>query len=81
MTMIDGVVIKPLKVWRDIPDTPVTSEQQPGFLMEVLRDDDGLLSRFGQSTFTVAYRGTIKAFHWHKKQDDVSVIVGVGVGV
>ncbi|MFQ6673570.1 MAG: dTDP-4-dehydrorhamnose 3,5-epimerase family protein, partial [Fidelibacterota bacterium] len=43
----------------------------PGFLMEVLRDDDGLLQRFGQTTFTVAYRDTIKAFHWHKKQDDL----------
>ncbi|MBU4421478.1 dTDP-4-dehydrorhamnose 3,5-epimerase family protein [Patescibacteria group bacterium] len=39
--------------------------------MEVLRNDDGLLEKFGQTTFTVAYPGTIKAFHWHKKQDDL----------
>ncbi|MFA5134045.1 MAG: dTDP-4-dehydrorhamnose 3,5-epimerase family protein [Patescibacteria group bacterium] len=39
--------------------------------MEVLRSDEGLLQKFGQTTFTVAYPGTIKAFHWHKKQDDL----------
>ncbi|MBU1075432.1 dTDP-4-dehydrorhamnose 3,5-epimerase family protein, partial [Patescibacteria group bacterium] len=43
----------------------------PGFLMEVLRDDDKLLTKFGQTTFTVAYEGTIKAFHYHEKQDDL----------
>ncbi|MBN1778711.1 MAG: dTDP-4-dehydrorhamnose 3,5-epimerase family protein [Candidatus Buchananbacteria bacterium] len=68
--MIDGVKIKELKVRRDIPDTP-DSNTQAGFLMEVLRDDDNLLKKFGQTTFTVAYPGTIKAFHWHKKQDDL----------
>lgn len=69
--MLDGVVIKELQVHQDIPDTPDEMVTQPGFLMEVLRDDDQLLSRFGQSTMTVAYKDTIKAFHWHKKQDDV----------
>jgi len=39
--------------------------------MEVLRSDEGLLSQFGQTTFTVAYKGTIKAFHFHKIQDDL----------
>ncbi|PIR66720.1 MAG: spore coat protein [Parcubacteria group bacterium CG10_big_fil_rev_8_21_14_0_10_36_14] len=68
--MINGVKIKKLKVRQDIPDTDEPVEK-PGFLMEVLRDDDGLLQRFGQTTFTVAYPGTIKAFHWHKKQDDL----------
>ncbi|MEE9166914.1 MAG: dTDP-4-dehydrorhamnose 3,5-epimerase family protein [Candidatus Neomarinimicrobiota bacterium] len=42
-----------------------------GFLMEVLREDNGLLRKFGQTTFTVAYKDTIKAFHWHRKQDDI----------
>jgi dTDP-4-dehydrorhamnose 3,5-epimerase len=69
--MIHGVIIKPLKVWKDIPDVPLAAGSQSGFLMEVARDDDGLLKKFGQSTFTVAYYGTIKAFHWHKLQDDV----------
>ncbi|MFH1193814.1 MAG: dTDP-4-dehydrorhamnose 3,5-epimerase family protein [bacterium] len=67
---IDGVKIKNLKIHKDIPDTD-NSNEKPGILMEVLRDDDGLLSKFGQTTFTVAYPGTIKAFHWHKKQDDL----------
>lgn len=69
--MISGVKIKELKVFKDIPDTPDEEKNKPGFLMEVLRSDEGLLEKFGQTTFTVAYKGTIKAFHWHKKQDDL----------
>lgn len=68
--MIEGVKIKNLKVHQDIPDRK-DADEKPGFLMEVLRDDDGLLKKFGQTTFTVAYQGTIKAFHYHKKQDDL----------
>jgi dTDP-4-dehydrorhamnose 3,5-epimerase-like enzyme len=66
MSTIDGVKIKQLAVHRDIPDRE-DSNVEPGFLMEVLRDDDTLLTRFGQTTFTVAYKDTIKAFHWHQK--------------
>ncbi len=68
--MIHGVTTKPLKVRNDIPDRD-EDIGKPGFLMEVLRDDESLLSRFGQTTFTVAYEGTIKAFHYHEKQDDL----------
>ncbi len=67
--MIDGVKIKELKVFKDKPD--LDQEIDPGIFMEVLRDDDGLLSHFGQSNFTIAESGTIKAFHWHKSQDDL----------
>ncbi len=67
--MIEGVTIKQLKVHQDIPDTEEVTK--PGFLMEVLRDDEQLLSHFGQTTFTVAYQGTIKAFHRHERQDDL----------
>lgn len=68
--MIEGVVIKKLKVHADIPDTEeILSE--PGFLVEVLRDDDKLLKKFGQTTFSVAYQGTVKAWHYHKVQDDL----------
>ena len=67
--MINGVVIKLLTVHSDLPDAQ--SSGKLGFLMEVLRDDEKLLSRFGQTTFTVAYEKTIKAFHWHKEQDDL----------
>ena len=68
--MIEGVKIKNLKVHQDIPDTE-DQTAAPGFLMEVLRDDEGLLSKFGQTTFTVAHSGTVKAFHWHELQDDL----------
>jgi dTDP-4-dehydrorhamnose 3,5-epimerase len=59
--LISGVVLKPLKVFCD----------DRGFLMEVLRADDPFFRGFGQTTYTVAYPGTIKAFHWHQRQDDL----------
>lgn len=59
--MIEGVVIK--KLIRHCDDR--------GFFMEVLRDDDQLLSRFGQASFSKSYPGVIKAFHYHEKQDDL----------
>lgn len=68
--MIQGVIIKLLKVYDDIPDTNTPKTRQ-GYLMEIVRADEGMLKKFGQSVFTVAYQGTIKAFHWHKKQDDL----------
>ena len=68
--MIDGVKIKNLIVHQDVPDTKDENSKK-GFLVEVLRNDDELLDKFGQSTFTIAYHNTIKAFHWHKKQDDL----------
>lgn len=79
MSDIEGVAVKELTVHSDVPDRPAGrtgagQEDTPakgGFLVEVVRDDDGLLTRFGQSTFTVAYEGAIKAFHWHRKQDDL----------
>jgi dTDP-4-dehydrorhamnose 3,5-epimerase len=67
--MIEGVKIKQLKVHQDIPDAD-QPDVRPGFLMEVLRNDEGMLPKFGQTTYTVAYQGTIKAFHWHELQDD-----------
>lgn len=42
-----------------------------GFFMEILRDDDKLLSRFGQSSMSKSYPGVIKAFHYHEHQDDL----------
>ena len=67
--MIDGVKIKELKVFKDKPD--LEQKVEPGVFMEVLRDDDKMLKKFGQSNFTIAYQDTIKAFHWHKYQDDL----------
>ncbi len=69
--MINGVLIKNLKVYQDTHTQGEEVVVKPGFLMEVLRADDNLLSKFGQSTFTYTHPGTIKAFHWHKKQTDI----------
>lgn len=68
--MIDGVKIKQLKIFKDVPDLD-QKKVKPGYLLEILRSDDKLLTKFGQTIFTVAHPGTIKAFHWHKKQDDL----------
>lgn len=67
---IDGVKTKILKVWKDTPDLKQKGVE-PGIFMEILRDDDKLLKKFGQSNFTIAEKGTIKAFHSHKYQDDL----------
>lgn len=59
--MIDGVKAK--KLLRHADDR--------GYFMEVVRDDDNLLERFGQLSASLSYPGVIKAFHYHKKQDDI----------
>ncbi|MFA5142546.1 MAG: dTDP-4-dehydrorhamnose 3,5-epimerase family protein [Candidatus Omnitrophota bacterium] len=58
--MIDGVKVKRLKI---IPD-------ERGRLMEILRKDDDIFAKFGQVYMTTAYPGIVKAWHYHKKQDD-----------
>ena len=63
--MIDGVETKKLKV---IPD-------ERGFLMEMLRCDDGFYQKFGQVYLTVAYPGVVKGWHYHKVQTDHFVVV------
>jgi dTDP-4-dehydrorhamnose 3,5-epimerase len=63
--MIDGVKTKQLKV---IPD-------ERGRLMEMLRADDEIFIQFGQVYMTSAYPGTVKAWHYHKKQVDNFVVV------
>lgn len=65
MGKIHDVVIKKL----------VTHSDDRGYFREVLRDDDNLMSRFGQTSFTKTYPGVVKAFHWHKKQDDLWYVV------
>ena len=64
--MIEGVALKRLAVNCD----------DRGYLMEVLRADDPFFRGFGQTTYTVAYPGTIKAFHWHRRQDDLWFVAG-----
>jgi len=59
--MIAGVKIRKI----------TTHTHDRGNFREILRDDDKLLKKFGQASMTVTYPGIIKAFHWHKKQDDL----------
>ncbi|GAW29461.1 dTDP-4-dehydrorhamnose 3,5-epimerase family protein [Carboxydocella sp. ULO1] len=61
MDTIAGVKVK--KLIKHVDDR--------GFFMEILRDDDELLTRFGQASMSLTYPGVIKAFHYHKKQDDL----------
>jgi dTDP-4-dehydrorhamnose 3,5-epimerase len=61
MAQIEGVVFK--KLVRHCDDR--------GFFMEILRDDDKLLKRFGQASMSMSYPGVIKAFHYHERQDDL----------
>lgn len=63
--MIDGVKIKKLKI---IPD-------DRGKLMEIMRCDDEVFEKFGQAYFTTALPGVVKAWHYHKKQDDHFVCI------
>lgn len=58
--MIDGVRVKKLKI---IPD-------DRGRLMEILRCDDEMFEKFGQVYMTTAFPGVVKAWHYHKNQDD-----------
>lgn len=63
--MIDGVLIKKLKVIAD----------ERGRLMEILRADDEMFSVFGQVYMTTAYPGVVKGWHYHKKQSDNMAVV------
>ena len=63
--MIDGVIVKKLKV---IPD-------ERGYLMEMLRSDDEFYQKFGQLYLTVANPGVVKGWHYHHKQTDHFVCV------
>ena len=38
--------------------------------MEILRSDDEIFKKFGQVYMTTALPGVVKAWHYHKKQDD-----------
>jgi len=63
--MIEGVVLKQLRV---IPD-------ERGRLMEILRCDESLYEKFGQVYMTTTYPGVVKAWHFHKKQDDNAAVI------
>lgn len=63
--MIDGVVIKHLQPHAD----------ERGCLTEILRSDDEIFERFGQMYVSLNYPGVIRAWHYHKKQDDFWAVV------
>ena len=63
--MIEGVQIKRL--------TPHADER--GYLMELLRSDDEIFTTFGQCYVSLNYPGVIRAWHYHKRQDDYFVVV------
>jgi len=43
--------------------------------MEILREDDEIFERFGQVYLTTGYPGVVKAWHYHKLQDDLFCVV------
>lgn len=63
--MIEGVEIKQLKPHAD----------ERGYLMELLRNDDDIFTKFGQCYVSLNYPGVVRAWHYHKKQDDYFVVV------
>ena len=60
MKLIDNVKTRRLKINVD----------ERGRLAEILRADDDIFKEFGQVYFTTAYPGVVKAWHYHKLQDD-----------
>lgn len=63
--MIAGIKIKKLN--------PIADER--GRLMELLRSDDDVFEKFGQVYMTTVRPNVIKAWHYHKKQDDYFVCI------
>ena len=63
--MIAGVQCKSLQVHAD----------DRGVFMELLREDDPFYTRFGQSNFSITYPGVVKAWHYHRQQDDLWFVV------
>lgn len=64
---IEGVQVKELKV---IPD-------ERGRLMEILRADDEIFTKFGQVYMTSTLPGVVKAWHQHHRQlDNIACVFG-----
>lgn len=65
LIMIEGVRIKNLEGHAD----------ERGCLTEILRSDEEMFERFGQLYVSLNYPGVIRAWHYHKKQDDLWAVV------
>ncbi|MEO0137971.1 MAG: dTDP-4-dehydrorhamnose 3,5-epimerase family protein [candidate division WOR-3 bacterium] len=63
--LISGVKVKHLRL---LPD-------ERGRLMEILRQDDECFEKFGQIYITTAYPGVVKAWHYHKLQNDNMTVI------
>lgn len=63
--MIEGVKIKKLQ----------SNTDERGCLTEILRSDEEIFERFGQIYMSLNYPGVIRAWHYHKKQDDFWAVV------
>ena len=63
--LIDGVKISEIK----------SNDDERGYLREIVRADERLLEGFGQVMVSRVKQGVIKAFHWHKLQDDLWYLV------
>jgi len=63
--MIEGVAVKKL----------VRHADERGYLMEMLREDDAVFERFGQSYVALNYPGVVRAWHYHREQTDHFVAV------
>jgi dTDP-4-dehydrorhamnose 3,5-epimerase-like enzyme len=59
-TLIEGVQVHRLRV---IPD-------ERGRLMEIMRRDDTFFTGFGQVYLTTVFPGVVKAWHYHRTQED-----------
>mgnify|MGYP001595221005 FL=1 len=58
---IEGVKIKSLKI----------NEDSRGNFREILRESEGLIADIKQISMSRTKPSVIKAFHWHKYQDDI----------
>jgi dTDP-4-dehydrorhamnose 3,5-epimerase len=63
--LIDGMEQKRL--------TPHADER--GYLMELLRRDDPVFTRFGQAYVSLSYPGVVRAWHYHDVQTDAICVV------
>ncbi|GAB6087933.1 polysaccharide biosynthesis C-terminal domain-containing protein [Alkaliphilus crotonatoxidans] len=65
MNLIHGVEIKELDYRCD----------ERGRLIEILRNDEAMFNGFGQVYLTTVYPGVVKAWHYHKLQEDHFFVV------
>jgi dTDP-4-dehydrorhamnose 3,5-epimerase len=63
--MIEGVKVKAL--------TPNADER--GYLQEILRKDEEIYEGFAQLYVSMNYPGVVRAWHYHRKQNDFMTVV------